>query len=92
MADSHADAKVTLARAAVALGSRGLHDWDNFLLALRDYDRETLKLFAQSPIEQLQNFQGRAQMVAQLLAIFENCKKIAETAEQKKVTLNERRL
>lgn len=62
------------------------------MLALTNYDREAQKLLVQSPIEQLQVIQGRAQASAQLLAIFENCKRIAETTEQKKVEPNERRL
>lgn len=69
-----------------------MQDWDNFLTALRAYDRETQKLLVQSPIELLQVIQGRAQGCAQLLEIFEHCKTIAETADQKmKVNLNERR-
>lgn len=93
MADSAAEAKVALARAIVELGSRGSHDWDNFMSALREYDREAQKLLVQSPIDQLQVIQGRAQASAQLLTIFEKCKTIAEpTTQQQKVKPNERRL
>jgi len=93
VANSLQEARIALAQASVALGARGLGDWDNFLVALRAYDREVQKLFVQSPIDQLQQIQGRAQASAQLLEVFETCKKIAETANQnRKVEQNERRL
>lgn len=92
MSNTLKEAKVTLARASVELGSRGLQDWDNFIQAVRAYDREAQKLLVQSPVELLQVIQGRAQGIAQLLETFEQCKQIAETANQiEKANKNERR-
>lgn len=80
MANTLQEARNKLARSAAVFGGT---DWLNLIEALRVYDREMQKLFVQSPIDQLQQIQGRAQASAQLLDLFENCRQIAETAMQK---------
>lgn len=82
MANTLQEARNKLARAASAFGGT---EWLNLIEALRAYDREQQKLLVQSPTDQLQQFQGRAQASAQLLDLFENCRQIAETAMQKEV-------
>lgn len=76
------EARNKLARAAAVFGGS---DWLDLIAALRVYDREMQKLLVLSPVDQLQQFQGRAQASAQLLDLFENCRAIAETAMQKEV-------
>lgn len=82
MANTLQEARINLARAAATFGG---NEWLSLIAALRAYDSEMQKLFVQSPIDQLQQIQGRAQASAQLLDIFENSRQIAETARQKEV-------
>jgi hypothetical protein len=78
----NADAKLALA--AVSLKARAIEDFDQFLVALREYANTQRDNCIQSPVETLQVAQGRAQQCAQLLKILENCRETADSIERMK--------
>jgi hypothetical protein len=72
-----------LARAATACIRGFPREWDAFVKALESYTNRRIMQWIRSPVEQLQNAQGRAQMLEELVKALSEAPSVMEKIEKR---------
>jgi hypothetical protein len=76
--------EIPLAQAAARLARTSPESWGQFVSAFEAFTAETTTQCVQSPIDELQRNQGRAQAITRLQNTLSTCRQIADKHERNK--------